>query len=35
MEILRNIIFYKLFAALFVNLLFFMFIFLFLNKKNK
>jgi len=35
MEILRNIIFYKLFVSLFINLLFFFTIFLFLNKKNK
>jgi len=35
MEILRNIIFYKLFASLFIVLLFFFPLFLFLNKKNK
>jgi len=35
MEILRNIIFYKLFVALFVNFLIFSLVFLNLNKKNK
>jgi hypothetical protein len=35
MEILRDIIFYKLFAALFILLLIFSLIFIFLNKKNK
>lgn len=35
MEILREIVFYKLFAALFIDLLLLLPIFLFANKKNK
>jgi hypothetical protein len=35
MENLRNIVFYKLFAALFIILLPFMAVFLFIKKKNK
>ena len=35
MENLRQIVFYKLFAALFIILILFLSIFLFLNKKNK
>jgi len=35
MEILREIVFYKLFAALFVVFILFLPVFLFLNKKNK
>jgi len=34
-EILQNFNFYRLFAAIAVNLLVFSLIFLFLNKKNK
>jgi hypothetical protein len=35
MEPLRDIVFYKLFAALFLDLLVMVMPFLFLNKKNK
>jgi hypothetical protein len=35
MEILREIIFYKLFAAIFIILLAVSLIFIFLNKRNK
>jgi len=35
MEILRNVIFYKLFLALFLNLILFLSVFIFFNKKNK
>lgn len=35
MENLRQIVFYKLFVALFCNLVLFLFVFQFFNKKNK